>query len=387
MELTLKPSVLRWARERAGLKPEALAEKLSVDASKVGAWERSGRITFSRLEKLAHATRTAIGLLYLPEPPDDRLPVPDFRTVGGEAIGRPSPDLIDVVHMAQARQDWYREYLIVNGAEPLHFVGSFTVGVPPAQAAAEIREVIGLDTAMRSRAATWEEALRLLVEQIEAIGVLVLRSGVAASNNWRPLSVREFRGFVLSDAYAPVVFLNGRDTKSAQMFTLVHETAHIWLGVSGVSNLRQTFAPNSEIEQWCNAVAAELLVPAAELRAKLPAAERRDDPIAALCREFRVSSLVILRRMRDLGILDETTFQERYREEERKFRERDARQAEGGGGDYYATQRVRVSPRFARALIESTFEGKTGYREALHLLGLSKVDTLRKFAADLKMAV
>lgn len=385
MELALQPSVLQWARERASLRPEALAEKLHVALDRVTGWEQSGRISFAKTEQLAKVTRTPIGMLYLPEPPEEKLPVPDFRTVGGEAVGRPSPDLLEVVHAAQARQDWYREYLVVHGAEPLGFVGSISIQTNPMAAAAHIRQKIGLDTAVRAQAANWEEALRLLVEQIEEQGVLVLRSGVAGNNNRRPLAVKEFRGFVLSDTLAPLIFVNGRDTKSAQLFTLVHEFAHLWPGVSGVSNLRQTYAPDSATEQWCNAVAAELLVPAAELRAKLPAAEQRDDPLGVLCRHFRVSSLVILRRMFDLGHIGRDAFDEAYRDEERKFRLIAAKQAESGGGDYYATQRVRVSPRFARALLESTFEGRTSYREALHLLGLSKVETLRKFAAELNI--
>lgn len=385
MELTLQSSVLEWARIRAGLERDALAGKLKISADRVRRWEQTGRINFSDAEKLARITHTPIGLLYLERPPEEKLPVPDFRTVGGEAVGQPSPDLLETIHLAQARQDWFREYLLIRSADPLSWVGSLDTSNRPRNAAEQIRAAVGLDTRTRAQAATWEEALRLLVEQIEEQGVLVLRSGVVGSNNRRPLSVKEFRGFALSDSFAPLIFINGRDTKSAQLFSLMHEFAHLWLGVSGVSNLRRTYAPNSTTELWCNAVAGELLVPTAELQDRLPAAERTTDPVAALCPHFRVSSLVVLRRLKDIGAIDGDTFRERYKAEERKFRALAAKQAERGGGDYYATQRVRVSPRFARALIESTLEGHTAYREALHLLGLSKVETLRKFAQDLKL--
>ena len=179
MELTLKLPVLQWARTRAGLERDALAERLKVSPDRVRRWERTGRIWFSEAEKLARVTRTPIGLLDLDEPPEEKLPVPDFRTIRREAVGHPNPDLLEVLFIAQARQDWFREYLLVGGAEPLAFVGSLTTRTPPREGAARIRSAVALDTNTRSRTGSsdsiaspdqvggWEDALRLLVGQIE----------------------------------------------------------------------------------------------------------------------------------------------------------------------------------------------------------------------------
>jgi len=385
MEIALQPKVLRWARERAGLTEEVLARKVGTSTERVADWERTGQLKFAQAQKLAKATYTPFGYLYLPSPPEDRLPIPDFRTLGGAGVKRPSPNLIDVLDDSLQRQDWFRDYLTAYGEQPLPYVGSLPLTMPVAEAAARVQQVVPFDVAARAEARTWEEALTLQIEQIESSGILVMRSGIVRSNTRRPLSVEEFRGFAVADPYAPLIFLNGRDALAAQMFTLAHELMHVWAGVSGVSNLQSTYPVDRAEERFCNQVAAELLVPEAELRRKWPEARRQAQPVAWLLRHFKVSSLVVLRRLNDLALIDRDTFHRLYREEELRFRA--AAAARAGGGDFYRTQRTRSGRRFARALIESALEGRTPYRDALRLLGMSKIGTFHEFARQLGFAV
>jgi Zn-dependent peptidase ImmA (M78 family) len=385
MNLTLQPSVLRWARERAGLDAEALAKKVGLAVDRIRFWEESGELRFNQAEKLARVTHTPFGYLYLATPPVEKLPVPDFRTVGSEEVQRPSPELLDVLDEAQRRQDWFRDYLVTNGAEPLPFVGSLNIGLSPQVAAARICAQLGITTELRAQARLWEDALRNEVERIEDSGVLIMRSGIVGNNTHRPLDVDEFRGFALSDRYAPLIFLNAKDAKGAQMFTLMHELVHLWLGLTGVSNLEDTYAPDRDTERFCNAVAAEILVPENELRDRWALARRQADPMASLTAYFKVSSLVLLRRLRDLNFIDRETFLRRYREEEARFVQIAAQKS--GGGDFYRTQRTRSGERFAKALIESTLEGRTPYRDAMRLLGMTKVETFNRFARELEFIV
>ncbi len=258
-KVAVNPEVLEWALIRSGG-----ADALKAKFHRLTAWlAGDARPSLKQLEAFAQASRVPLGYLLLKEPPDEGLPVNDLRTVGSRGVRRPSPDLLDVVYLCQRRQAWYQEYAETVGEAARQFVGSAKLGDDTVKVAARIAKTIGFDLAARAQAGTWTEALRMLVEQAESVGVLVMVSGVVGSNNHRKLDPDEFRGFALADAMAPVVFVNGADSKSAQMFTLAHELAHLWLGESGVSDTGAASFPAQRIEQWCNQTAAELLVPLA----------------------------------------------------------------------------------------------------------------------------
>ena len=347
MNVTLDPRILRWARERAGLDETALAKRLGIKkVDRVRRWETTGELPYKKAELLAEKTYTPFGFLFLKEPPEDTLPIPDFRTVGSAPLRRPSPNLLDTIYKAQHRQNWFREYLIEEGNEPLRWVGSLQVSDDPVEAANKIREVAGITPALRRSAAQWEVALRLMVDQIEESGVLVMRNGVVDNNVYRKLSVEEFRGFALADDYAPLIFVNGADSLGAQMFTLAHELIHVWLNISGVSTLEATFSNARDTERFCNEVAAELLVPLKDLRELWLQADRLPEPVQWMVREFKVSTLVMLRRMLDAGLIDRDTFTRLYREDE----DRSQGGAQGASGPSPAGPAARGS---AHEVVES----------------------------------
>jgi Zn-dependent peptidase ImmA (M78 family) len=190
-------------------------------------------------------------------------------------------------------------------------------------------------------------------------------SGVVGSNTHRKLDPREFRGFALADDYAPLVFINGADAKSAQIFTLAHELAHIGLGGSAVSDSSQILRSSNSVEQWCNQVAAELLVPINALKTSFDQSTEISQEIDRLARVFRVSRLVVLRRLVDAALISWARFSDAYDKELQRGLER----RETTGGDFYNTLPVRVSKKFAKAVIESTLDGRTLHRDAMRLLG------------------
>ncbi len=369
MFITLQPTLLSWARNRAGLDQEALARKMGVRIEKLLVWEGNGRLRMTQVEKLAHVTHTPVGYLYLDSPPDEKLPIPDFRTVRDTLIRRPSPDLLETVETMQRRQSWMRDYLINEGQEALTFIGRFGLDVPVTQVAADMRTTLGLPGGWAESVSTWTEALTQLRQRIEEIGVLIVINGVVGNNNRRKLIPNEFRGFALCDPFAPFIFINGSDAKSAQMFTLAHELAHLWLGADGVSNLADFQPGPADIERYCNSVAAEFLIPGAELQACWPQAQSHPDPFKHLARRFKISPIVAARRALDLGLISRDEFFNFHRdysaEERRSAANRD------GGGNFWNTQGVRIGQRFGAAVVRATKEGKLLYRDAYRLTGLS----------------
>ena len=373
----VKPELLRWARRRSGQSAEYLRKRFP----KLEAWERGVTMpTFRQLEDFAKATYLPIGYLFLREPPVEELPVTDFRTIGGTEVRRASPNLLDTLYLCQQRQDWYREEARTAGEPPLEFVGSLNTSVEISTAGAIMRDALGFDLEQRRRATTWSDALRQFIEQADALGVLVMVSGIVGSNTSRKLKPEEFRGFVLSDPSAPLVFINGADTKAAQMFTLAHEIAHLWLGESGISNTQAVSTPDHAVERWCNQVAAELLAPTKLVRDEFDADADLNTEADRLARRFKVSTLVVLRRIRDVGGMDHDEFRYAYQEELGRLQDL---QGDRSGGSAIRNVGPRVSKRLARALIVSTLEGRTSYTESFRLLGVRKLSTFESVAESL----
>jgi len=376
--VAVNPDLLDWALARADLSADALIKAFP----KIHDWLQ-GEIqpTLKQLESFANKTHTAIGYLFLPEPPVETLPVPDFRTMANVRINRPSPDLLDTLYVCQQRQDWYRDYLRLHGEDAPTFVDSVTIEEDIVSVAAEMREVLGFDVEQRRTIPTWTEALRQFISHVEDAGVLVMVSGIVGSNTHRKLDPEEFRGFALVDELAQLIFINGSDSKAAQMFTLAHEVAHIWLGESGVSDAQAAILPDEKIEHWCNAVAAELLAPLETVSSLYNPNAELPDEMQRLARQFKVSTLVILRRFLDMEIMDRDAFWDYYHEELARLRSLDKRGS--GGGDFYNNLGARVSKRFVRALVSSTLEGQTLFQDAFRMMNIRKSETFYKEAERL----
>lgn len=363
----VNPNLIQWALNRVQLNAADLAGKFP----KLADWGYEGVFpTFKQLEDFAKTTRVPFGYLFLPEPPDIPLPIVDFRTIGVQSPA-PSPELLDTIYAMQRRQAWMRESRLDCEVERLEFIGSARIQDSALAVGREMRRTLKLEDGWATRVPNWQAAISMLREAIESLGVIVVINGVVGNNTHRALRVSEFRGFALSDEYAPLIFVNGADAKSAQMFTLAHELAHLWLGEkgSGLSGFDGIFPGGGSVEVFCDQAAAEFLVPESELRSLWQSVKRDASPFETLASRFKVSPIVIGRRAMDLLLVDRQIFFEFY--EEYVNRERRRKNDSAGGGDFYNNQNTRVGTQFALQVMRAAKEGRIGFREAYELTGLN----------------
>lgn len=374
----VNPQMLSWARKRAGFELERLAEQVP----QLPLWERGEKYpTFKQLESFAKRTRVPLGYLFLSDPPTEDIPIADFRTVAQhQEVVDASPDLLDTIYAMQLRQDWLRSNRIECGAIPIGFVGSAALTDDPDEIGNTMRVVLGLDSAWTEQTNNWESAVSQLRRRIEQIGVMAIINGVVGNNAQRKLEVQEFRGFALCDDYAPLIFVNGADAKSAQMFTLAHELAHIWLGEigEGVSKVDRLISHDSDIERFCDRAAAEFLLPARELSRHWPYVKDDHRPFHALARLFKVSPIVAGRRALDLHFIDHTTFFSFYEAHTSEEQSKPAK----SGGSFYVNQDFRVGRLFATEAMNATVEGRLSFKDAYYLTQL-KAASFQKYAEHL----
>ena len=367
-EVTVNANMLTWAIARAGYELQTFTDKFP----KVQLWlEGEKKPTVKQLEEFSKKVYLPFGYLFLPEPPKEHLPIPFFRSNGNRAE-KVSINVYDTILLMQQRQDWLRNYLKDNDFEQLSFVGKFRNSTNVQAIVSDIRNTLNLPENWASQFRTWQEAQDHLVLHIEDKGIITVFNGVVENNGFRKIPVDECRGFVLVNEMAPFMFINNADWKSAQMFTIVHELAHIWTGHSAGFDFRKLQPADDPIEKLCDKVAAEFLVPENsfnEVWSKNPS-------IRLASRFFKVSEIVIARRALDTGKLTKPQFFAFY--EEYSNREFAKKEQQSSGGDFYATTKKRLSLTFASHINNAVKSGNLLYRDAYKLTSL-KGDTFQNF--------
>jgi Zn-dependent peptidase ImmA (M78 family) len=370
-EVNVNANILTWAIARAGYELPEFTSKLP----KIQEWiDGTTKPTIKQLEKFSKKVHLPFGYLFLSEPLKENLPIPFFRT-NSTQTDKVSVNVYDTILLLQQRQDWLRDYLKENEFESLNFVGKFKNSNNVQEIVADIRKVLNLPENWASQFRTWEESLRHLTEHIEDKRIIMVFNGVVENNTSRPIKVEECRGFVLVDEIAPFMFINNSDSKSAQMFTIAHELAHIWTGHSAGFDFRQLQPANDINELLCDKIAAEFLVPESNFNVFW----HRNADIKSASKFFKVSEIVIARRALDTGKITKQQFFDFYNEY--RNREKFKKDNQGSGGDFYATTRKRLSITFASHINNAVKSGNLLYRDAYKLTSL-KGDTFHTFFSD-----
>ncbi len=368
--VNINNEMLTWAITRAGHELPAFADEFPP----VQKWlDGEKEPTVKQLENFSKKVYLPFGYLLLPEPPEEELPVPFFRTNGTQA-DKVSVNVYDTILIIQQRQNWLRDYLRENDFEPLPFVGRFQNSRDINAIVRDIRNVLQLPENWASNFRTWTEALGHLVEVIEDKGIIASFNGVVGNSTKRKIPVEECRGFVLVDEFAPFMFINNSDFKAAQMFTIVHELAHIWTGHSAGFDFRKMQPADHPMEKLCDQVAAEFLVPETSFNETWNSNQNMN----AVARHFKVSEIVIARRALDTGKWTKRQFLQFYEAyKKREFRRKDNQPS---GGDFFATAKKRLSITFATHIHQAVKSGQILYRDACKLTSM-KGDTFETFFA------
>lgn len=374
----LRPEILRWARETAGLSLEDAARAIDLKP----AWGQSGAERLAALEngaeeaprgmlvKMAQAYRRPLIVFYLNAPPKTGDRGQDFRTLPG--YERYNPELDALIRDIKGRQGLIKSMLEDAESEPLGFVGSATADMPMPILAKRVADRLQLQLADFRAEKSADEAFGYLRGKIEGSGVFVLLLGNLGSHHTN-IPVEIFRGFAISDQVAPLIVINDQDARSAWSFTALHELAHLWLGNTGISGIDAGI----KIERYCNDVAGEILVPGAELVAfpkgmTLNAAVER---ISDFAEQRRVSRAMVSYKLLRMGLISRPMWSDlsaHFHKEWLGFKERQANKlrAAEGGPSYYVVRRHRVGRALLGLVRRSLDEGNITYTKAGRVLGV-----------------
>lgn len=366
--IDINTNIITWAIARAGFEVHEFYNKFP----RVKDWlEENKKPTIKQLEDFSHKVHVPFGYLFLKEPPKEKLPIPFFRT-GSNQPENVSINVYDTILLTQRRQEWLADYLINSGFENLDFVGKFKNKNNYQEIVADIRKTLNLEPEWASKFQKWEDALEFLTQTIEETGIIINFNGIVENNTSRPIKVDECRGFVLVNNIAPFMFINAADGKAAQLFTIVHELAHIWTGHSAGFDFRKLEPANDPIEILCDKVAAEFLVPETPFNRVW----NQNPDIKTVAKHFKVSPIVIARRALDLGKITKAAFFAFYDAYTAQLQFKKDNQSPGG--DFYATTKKRLSMRFAAHVNQAVKENKLLYRDAYKLTSL-KGETFQTF--------
>ncbi len=366
VNVNISPQIIIWALNQT--QEEKLDEKLMSNINK---WlDGTKTPTFNQIEDFSKKSNIPLGYFFLQTPPVEQIDLLKYRTIDSIYLANPSRNLIDTIHEMENIQDWMKDYRKELGFEKLSIVGCIKEMKDISFIADRIRKDLGLVNTWYEQNKDAIESFKYIRKQLELHGIIVMMSGVVGKNTHRALDVEEFRAFTMLDDWAPLIFINTSDSNGAKLFSILHEVAHIWLGKNDLFNDRQEKVGNvSKIENVCNAVAGELIVPKEIFLKKWDIDMCNIDifqKVTDLAKYFRCGEIVIARKAVDCNKIGLDVYNQVAQTAIKNYKQMKENK-QSGGGNYYNTIISRLDGCFIRALCESINIGRTTYTEAYRL--------------------
>lgn len=368
VNVNIQPEIISWALSQT--QKEKLGDKLM---NNIVQWlDGTKTPTFNQIEDFSRKSNIPLGYFFLKTPPVEKIKLLEYRTIDSAQLANPSRNLIDTVQEMENIQDWMKDYRQELGFDVLPLVGCMKSTRDVQSVVDRIRKDLELDNTWYTKCKDSREAFGYIRRQLEICGVTVMMNGVVGKNTHRALDINEFRAFAMVDEWAPLIFINAADSNGARLFSLLHEAAHIWLGIDDLYNDRHNRIEGvSAVEVMCNAVAAELIVPKDIFLNKWN--ESVADVYAAvteLAGYFRCGEIVIARKALDCQKITHNVYDRVVRMAIDNYNQMKEKR-ERPGGNYYNTMGSRLDGTFVKALCESVNMGRTSYTEAYRLTNTS----------------
>lgn len=378
--------VFKWARESAKMTEDIAASKIGVSVDKLQEWEKGESFpTIRQAQTLAKAYRRPFALFFLPDIPSDFQPLQDFRKKGSKELSTSS---IFIIREIQQKQAWISDVNEENGEDKVSFIGRFSLKDNPVVIAEDIIRTLGvnpLNYKTNNPILEW-------IDGAESKGIFVSRTSFIHSR--LKLDSSELQGFAIADEYAPFVFINSDDWNAPQLFTLVHELAHLWIAETGISNevepsinIIEDYNP---IELFCNEVAANVLMPNSYVTNLDSNVFNNSREVFKSAKIIGVSSFALLVRALNLKIISLNNYNKLklqadkdyqdflQKEEEKKKKAKDKK----GGPNYFLLQLNRNSRLFTQTVLDAFRGGSIEPTQASRLLNV-KVNKFPKLEAQI----
>jgi Zn-dependent peptidase ImmA (M78 family)/transcriptional regulator with XRE-family HTH domain len=384
----ITPNVLKWARESAKMTELIAAAKVSVTVEKLKEWEDGiNQPTIRQAQTLAKAYKRPFALFFLPDIPRDFQPLQDFRKSGSKSLTTSS---IFIIREIQQKQAWLSDVYSDNQEEKLQFVGRYTINDNPQDVANNILETLNINPSFYKS----DNPIKEWIDAAETNGIFISRTSFIHSR--LKLDSYELQGFAIADPYAPFVFVNSEDWNAPQLFTLVHELAHIWIAETGISNDVEHEINNKDkfhpVELFCNEVAANALMPKGIVLNFGAESFRSSKDVFRISKQLGVSSFALLVRALKLNIISISSYQQLKKEADIDFAEFLKKEAEKkakqkvkenpGGPNYFLLQLNRNSRLFTQTVLDAFRGGFIEPTLASNLLNV-QVNKFKKLESQL----
>lgn len=369
LDIIVKPELLQWARETSGFSIADVSKKLKKSEQEIFDWENGlAAPTYSQLEKLAYEIyKRPLAIFFLPEPPIESTPKQEFRTLPDSDLSNLLPNTH--MHFKNARAFQLTLAELYNGKNPERRPLFYKFELEPTKSIVNqadfIRSELNAEIDVRTKFKDEDDALKYWISEIEKQGVFVFKNS---------FKQKEISGFCLNDDEFPVIYINNSTTKTRQIFSLLHELAHILLGINGIGKFTDEYiahldSKDQAIEVFCNKFASELLVPEKDFNQQIWMLPDEidlndlDEIVINLAKRYYVSREVILRKFLDLRKVSERIYLEKVKIWNNQMKPL-------GSGNWYATQNAYLSSRFTREVVSKHYNHKLSLEDASEYLGI-----------------